>query len=157
MSKFGCLAVWVLALAACSEPVDDADRAALGKNRQACSAQAYFAGLPRDEQLHYVFGGLHTRPQTPCIDDLVAAQDFSFIARLREEMVYRGGYYDRDLFLEVLARQASEGRLSAAQVRALELNGLCKADSGIEPDRCLQRIEKIEKAVADLTRLRPPR
>ncbi|GGD55992.1 hypothetical protein [Pseudoxanthomonas indica] len=138
----------LLTLSACSNPGDAEDFAALEKHPQVCSAQAHFAGLPGQEQLHFVFGALHSRPQASCIDDLIAAQDFSFIARLKEEMVTRGGYHDRDMFLQALAKQASVGTLSPPQVKALELNGLCMADSGIAPDQCLKRIERIEQVLA---------
>jgi hypothetical protein len=147
-SRRAWLPALLLVVGGCSDPGDAEDFAALEKHPQVCSAQEYFAGLPRQEQLHFVFGALHSRPQASCIDELIAAQDFSFIARLKEEMVARGGYYDRDMFLQALARQADAGTLSPAQVNALELNGLCMAHSGIEPDRCVEQVERIEQALA---------
>lgn len=146
-NRYTSLVALLLALGGCSDPGEAEDFAALEKHPQVCLAQEYFAGLPRQEQLHFVFGALHSRPQASCIDNLIAAQDFSFIARLKEEMAIRGGYYDRDKFLQALAKQADAGTLSPAQVNALELNGLCAAHSGIEPDRCLTQIERIEKAL----------
>lgn len=147
-SSYTALVVLLLALCGCSDAGDAEDFAAYEKHPQVCSAQEYFAGLPRQEQLHFVFGALHSKPQPSCMDELIARQDFSFIARMKEALVMRGGYYDRDMFLQALAKQADAGTLSPAQVNALELNGLCTANSGIEPDHCLKQIERIEQALA---------